>query len=557
MTRRSGLAIQRGGRPAARGALAAWLLVCLLSTVSAAQTRAARQSIGPELFTYTELAALYVGADLPAPLADKLQRLLTTPFVDNSHAGEGRPPLARHPQLGEHLRVAFWNIERGLEYEAIEAAFGDEQGFAALLDPALFPVGSKERAEVLGQAALLRAADVIVLNEVDWGLKRTAYRHVAAELAARLKMNYAFGAQFVELSPVALSAVPPREDDEEEELRELMTVDPARYKGLHGVAILSRFPLENVRLVPFKHQPYDWYKRERDGASLLERGKREASKRVFLEETLREVRRGGRMMLLADISDERLPAGRVTVAATHLEARTTPAHRARQLEEVLAEIKPVPHPVVLAGDMNTSTSDLTPTSLWREIRKRVGSKNFWLHRGINYFLGVGLVKDAAIGGVGFARTHADPTVRHVPLVSPNPEAKFFTQLEEFRFADGGAFDFRGDRARAWGGRAGKLANSNERGGKGFATTYEVSRPVAFVGKYKLDWIFVKPAALTAPDDGEQSYRFAPHFGRTLRALNESVAGRISDHSPLVVDLPLAEPPPAGAIAEGPPARAKR
>jgi hypothetical protein len=54
---------------------------------------------------------------------------------------------------------------------------------------------------------------------------------------------------------------------------------------------------------------------------------------------------------------------------------------------------------------------------------------------------------------------------------------------------------------------------------------------------KLDWIFVKPLQLTDPDDREQPYVFAPQFGRTLRILNRSLKDRISDHNPLIVDLP--------------------
>lgn len=115
------------------------------------------------------------------------------PFVDNYRAQSEPVRLARAPQLGEFLRIAFWNIERGLEYEAIEAAFSDGARFAALLDAERYPPGSAARREVLEEAASLRAAEVIVLNEVDWRIKRTSYRNVTADLAARLGMNYAFG----------------------------------------------------------------------------------------------------------------------------------------------------------------------------------------------------------------------------------------------------------------------------------------------------------------------------------------------------------------------------
>jgi hypothetical protein len=123
----------------------------------------------------------------------------------------------------------------------------------------------------------------------------------------------------------------------------------------------------------------------------------------------------------------------------------------------------------------------------------------------------------------------------------NPEAAFFTRLEQFRFADEDAFDFRGDRQRSSNGRTGKLANSKERAEKGFAPTSELGRTYGPIGKFKLDWIFVRPVGLTDPHSGRQSYRFAPHFGRTLKELNQSIPDRISDHDPITVDLPLSEP----------------
>ena len=192
--------------------------------------------------------------------------------------------------------------------------------------------------------------------------------------------------------------------------------------------------------------------------------------------------------------------------------------------------------------MNTSTEDATPTSLRREITKRVGSRNFWIKQGVSYAIGYGFVRDLAIGGISRARRHSDPTVRHIPFIAPNPGSKFFTTLKGFRFADGGAFDFRGDPERSTGGSSETFGNSNERDGKGFVSTYQPNTPVRFVGDYKLDWIFVEPADLKDPNDDAQPYRFAPHFGRTLKAINEIVEGRISDHRPTLVDLPLGEPP---------------
>jgi endonuclease/exonuclease/phosphatase family metal-dependent hydrolase len=532
--------MHRGNKNSQRIIAVLFLIFGLLSPAFSVTAKPAKKV--PSLLSYEELTTLYDERKLPAQLESKLNVLLTTPFVENSfEAQKNSLPLKSTPEFGEYLRVALWNIERGLEYEAIEAALSDMGRFVKLLDETKFPPGSPERSEILEQADALREADVIVLNEVDWGVKRSGYRNVVANLAKTLRMNYAFGVQFVELTPISLSREKKSQKKEENEVLDLIRVDSGQYKGLHGVAVLSRFPLENVRLVPFKNQPYDWYQTEKKGPSLIEKGKRKASEEIFLEKTIREVRRGGRTALYAEIADERLPEGRVTIVATHLENRSKPAGRVAQLEEVLAEIKDIKHPVILAGDMNTSGKDLRPTSIQRELAKRFGSSKFWIKRGLGYALGYGLVEDIFLGGISFGRSQGDPTVKHIPFISPNPERKFFDTLESFRFADGKAFDFRGDDERSSNGRENKLANSNQRAVKGFVTTYQVKRPFKFIGKYKLDWFFVKPANITDADKDDQPYRFAPHYGRTLFRISAAIEDRISDHHPLLIDLPLGEP----------------
>jgi endonuclease/exonuclease/phosphatase family metal-dependent hydrolase len=497
----------------------------------------------PELLTYNELVQLYEQSNPPEPLQNKLRGLLNTPFVNNAASARGvKPLLPNSTNLGKVVRVVEWNIERGLEYEAIRAALSDSRGFAKLIDPSIYPRGGAERKVVMQQVAMLKQADVIVLNEVDWGMKRTDYRNVTADLAAALGMNYAYGVEFVEVDPIALGIEKfeelPAEDASK--IAKEISVDASRYRGLHGSAILSRFKLENVRLQPFGHQPHDWYKEELEGVKPLEAGKRKAGEIVFHEKVQREIRRGGRMMLTAEIADERLPGGRMIVVATHLEDKTKPEGRRKQLEELLDRIKDTNAPVVVAGDMNTSTRDSTPISAGRLLKNRLGSKSFWVKQGLAIITGIRL-PTLLIEGLNTYRTQADPTVRNVPLVASNPEAEFFDRLKDFRFADEGAFDFRGEKERSIDERDNTLANSNQRGDKGFITTYEVERAIAFVGKFKLDWIFVKPPALIEPNPKAGPYRFAPHFGRTLKTLNEALTDRISDHAPLTVDLPLAEP----------------
>jgi hypothetical protein len=60
-----------------------------------------------------------------------------------------------------------------------------------------------------------------------------------------------------------------------------------------------------------------------------------------------------------------------------------------------------------------------------------------------------------------------------------------------------------------------------------------------VGRYKLDWFFVK-AYLNKPR-GDGPYRFAPHDPLSMRDLNDLAPAGISDHAPMTVDLPFEEP----------------
>jgi hypothetical protein len=215
----------------------------------ALNTTARAESSAPAVFSYAELTMLYEQERLSPPLEEKLNKLLTTPFVDNGYTDAAHARFSQSPALGEYLRVAQWNIERGLEYEAIAAVFGSEAEFTALLGADQFPPGSDKRRLALEQAAMLRQADVIILNEVDLGMKRTDYRNTAAELAARLKMNYAFGVQFIELSPVHLSQEKPPPTRRKKNSPKLSKLTRA-VKRLARHRHLSRFPLENVRLVP-------------------------------------------------------------------------------------------------------------------------------------------------------------------------------------------------------------------------------------------------------------------------------------------------------------------
>jgi len=143
--------------------------------------------------------------------------------------------------------------------------------------------------------------------------------------------------------------------------------------------------------------------------------------------------------------------------------------------------------------------------------------------------------------VKYFKNHLDPTSTHLPVIGANKEAILFRHIEKFRFVDLKAFDFRGETERNLRHKGGTLANSNQRALKGFEPTFTLKRDFGgLVGRYKLDWFFVKPYIPRSRGAG-MSYEFAPHFLRTMRDLNNAVPDGISDHAPITVDLPLFDP----------------
>ena len=111
-----------------------FLLLLFVATTCSLTTSQAQEQIAPELFSYQELVQLYEQPTPNEALQRKLRALLNTPFVSNTATRRGVKPLRpSSPELGPFLRVAFWNIERGLQYEAIESALGGTRTYAALL----------------------------------------------------------------------------------------------------------------------------------------------------------------------------------------------------------------------------------------------------------------------------------------------------------------------------------------------------------------------------------------------------------------------------------------
>jgi endonuclease/exonuclease/phosphatase family metal-dependent hydrolase len=508
------------------------------------------RSSQPPLLTYQELVTLGEQETVDPTLAAKVQTLLTTPFVNNEAYFNGTKPLRPDIKgMGPSLRLVEWNIERGIELDAIKLFMTDKQAFLAKAHSAAETDKDKGKVNddaLSAQIDEIQSADVLVLNELDWGMKRSDYQAVVKDLAETLKMNWAYGVEFIEVDPKVLgrqSFANVKNEAERKELEDLFSVDKDRVLGLHGSAILSRYPLRDVKLVPFKEQAYDWYNEEKKYGK-VEAGKRKGASLIFGEEIVREVRRGGRTNLIATIDVPELPEQKVTIVAAHLENRTTPKGRAKQAAELLELVRPIRNPVIVAGDMNTTGADGSVTSIKSAALKKLNSPSFWATKGVKYATGVGFGMDMATFAFKTTKFQGDPTSSGVPLLAANPEQGFFKDLDKFRFDDGTQLDYRGDAGLSLNGRDGTLGNSNERAGKGFVTTFSLPRTLGDKGKFKLDWIFVKAYLKDDPKSAE-SYRFAPAFAQTMDDANQALDEPLSDHSAITVVLPLVRPASPG------------
>jgi len=487
------------------------------------------------LFNFKELKELSKNNNPQGPLLNKVTYALNNAAVDNTLSDISTYKFKNDSKIGDYLRIASWNIDRGFKVEQIKQIFANNDNiFSKLKNP------NKDTLKIAKEEQeILKNSDIIILNEVDVGMPRTGYKNIVKELATSLKYNYAYGIEFLEVDPVHLGL----EDYKWSEERFLfpnadkIKIDEVNYKGLHGSAILSKFPLKNVRIIRLPNT-YNWFSGEANRISDLEYLKRSAANIVFKEEMIREIRIGSRMAILADVQMPELDTP-VTIVATHLENRTVPKNRQKQLMHLLKNIYKIQNPVILAGDFNTMCRDGSPTGIRKEIKKKLKDPDFLARSAISLALPSALVVSTVINATDIARTYTNPTVRNIPVIAPNKERELFDLLKEAKFEDGNYFDFRGIPNKSINKRRKSLANSNERLIKGFQPTFVFERPL-LLGKYKLDWFFVK-AYLNNQNDKNGSYKLAPHYGRTLLDLNYIFPESISDHAPITVDLPINEP----------------
>ncbi len=498
----------------------------------------------PEYPTFEELV-LFSRNPIPSDeLAGKLNSLWVTPVISNEAYYQGlRAPARTHRRLGQFIRVVSWNVEKSLQIPAAITAFTDAGEYWKKIDWKKAMPGSRRFRRAVRQRDLLPEADIVVLQEMDVGVKRSDYRNAPREMAEALGMNYAYGISYLEIDPAYLGTEEMyfKEGGIDEDAMDYYRADPARYRGLFGSAVLSRYPIKRVIVFPLKSQGYDWYEGEKKQTTFLEEARRFGAKAVFKTRMHREIKLGNRIFMRVDLDVPGLPQDTLTVINVHLEIKCVPKKREEQAREILSYIREIENPVVMIGDFNSAPDDLTPTSVRREVVRAVKDPTNWLSGAVTVLLPYAFVINMGHRAINITKNFQDPVALHVPIIAPNKVRGMFRAIEKFRFNDGTAFDFRGDKVRSYNRKKGLLANSNQRDFKSFKTTFQVRRPLThLIGKYRLDWAFVKGLQKN-PRNRKESYRLAPHFGAVLEEMNTAVTPHMSDHHPITVDIPFDEP----------------
>lgn len=477
--------------------------------------------------TYPELSRLARNPEPGGYLGRKIERFWRTPIISNHAWNRGTlPQRPFNPHLGEFLRIGTWNVEKSIHIHDVAEVLASENAYLKLMKRSPMNIG--RRNEMLRQRARLASADILLFQEMDIGVDRSDYHHSAKLLGEKLDMNYAYAPKQIELGPVLRQMNSNSQDSSAQ-------IDPSRYRGVFGLLVLSKYPIKSATSYPLEHQPYNWYENELAEYDAIEELRRVGSNEVFKTPIEREVKVGGRVFFQVDLEVPGLPNDTLSIIHVHLEIRTQAIDRQRQMEEILSHIQGISNPVVLAGDFNSSRYDLSPTSLTRMISRGSRNPNVWIFGGINLLIPAQSIYNTARTAFNEIKNLYNPLAFHNPVIAPNETAAMFRMIEDFRFKDGGRFDFRGTRGRSINNSHATLANSNEKALKGFRPTFAVNRPIGPFGRHRLDWIFIKSNHY---NDQSESFQLAPHFGETLTAFDQPLKYRLSDHRPCVVDLPL-------------------
>jgi endonuclease/exonuclease/phosphatase family metal-dependent hydrolase len=199
------------------------------------------------------------------------------------HCEVGDPPPSATPAKSCY-RVLAWNLERGIRFD--------------------------EQLEALRSHLYLKTCDVLLLTETDLGMARSGNRAIAQELGRDLGMQVAFAPCYLNLTRGSgMEYDSPGEND----------------LGLHGNAVLSRYPIRRAWAIPLKN-----------GIDKM---------------AGREKRLGCQKAVAAEID---FPNYAITAVTVHLDTNSTQRHRRDQMCDVIRGVT-TDRPVVLGGDWNTTT----------------------------------------------------------------------------------------------------------------------------------------------------------------------------------------------------------
>ncbi|MEK7672805.1 MAG: endonuclease/exonuclease/phosphatase family protein [Patescibacteria group bacterium] len=230
-------------------------------------------------------------------------------WVDNSIADK----TPENPDKPE-FKIMSWNLERGLRVE-------DQIKYLQEQDP-----------------------DVLCVQEIDWDCDRTGNRNITLEMAKALGYKYIlYTTEFVEVN--------------DETIKEARKNPNTHGGGVHGQAILSRYPLQDPKAFKLTNAWHDW---------------EDASKKPGREEP----RRGQRVAQMTDIQ---IGNKTITVVNTHFENHGGLTGRLVQWDEVKKRIANSKNPVMVMGDLNTTGHGVANLvqhdnrkDLWRKMRDESG-----------------------------------------------------------------------------------------------------------------------------------------------------------------------------------------
>ncbi len=192
----------------------------------------------PELLTFESTAEMEASVLYPKIKAD-VERILNAVVVSVPPAvaggltqttddSAGTDATVQPPAIAggsDSIRVAAWNLERGIKFDGIVNALTSHEHLAN--------------------------RDLLLLTELDNGMARSGNRFVAQEIARELNMHYAFAPVYIPLQ---------KGSGVESEMEGENTT------SIHGLAMFSRYPMKNVHAIPLPNgKDKMWGKEKRIG----------------------------------------------------------------------------------------------------------------------------------------------------------------------------------------------------------------------------------------------------------------------------------------------------